>query len=452
MATKPTIALVGRPNVGKSTLFNRLLGGRKAIVSEHPGTTRDRHFGDGEWNGHQFWVVDTGGLVPGSQESLDRSIREQVEIALQESDVVVFLVDGKEGLSPADREIAARLRRAERPVILAVNKLDDLPRTTSHYDFYELGLGEPVPVSAQVGKGSGDLLDAIVANLPGEPVAPTEPKVEVAVVGRPNVGKSSLINRLLGVERHVVAPEAGTTRDAIDSPLRYHDKILNFIDTAGLRRRSKVEDDVEFYSTLRTERAIERAQVCVLVVDATLGLHTQDLRIASQAWDHGAGLIVAVNKWDAIAEKDANTAKRGQEELIAKAPYLGYVPFIYLSARTGQRARKLLDEILAVADAREKRIPTSEVNEVLQQLLQRAAPPQKPGEEVKLLYASQIGTAPPVFAIVSNRPDDVPESYERYLINGFRAAWGFTGAPLRIKFTARGARSRAAQDDGRRVR
>ena len=452
MPSKPTVALVGRTNVGKSTLFNRLLGGRKAIVSDQPGTTRDRHFGDGEWAGRHFWLVDTGGLVPGSQESLDRSIRQQVDIALEESEVVVFLVDGQEGLSPADREIAARLRRAARPVILAVNKLDDLPRTTAQFEFYELGLGEPVAISAAVGKGSGDLLDAIVANLPTEPEAPGEPVIEVAVVGRPNVGKSSLINKLLGKERHVVAPEAGTTRDAIDSPLRYYEKVLNFIDTAGLRRRSKVEDDVEFYATLRTERAIDQSQVCVLVVDAALGMHTQDLRIATQAWDHGAGLIIAVNKWDLISEKDANTAKRGQEGLVEKAPFLGDTPFIYLSALSGQRVRKLLDLIVEVASARENRIQTSEVNAVLQQLIQRAAPPQKPGEEVKLLYASQIGTAPPAFAIVSNRPDDVPESYQRYLLHGFRAAWGFNGVPIRLKFTARGARSRAAHDDGRRVR
>jgi len=260
------------------------------------------------------------------------------------------------------------------------------------------------------------------------------------VVGRPNVGKSSLVNRLLGQERHVVAPEAGTTRDAIDSLLRYNGKNLNFIDTAGLRRRAKVEDDLEFYSTLRTERAVERAQVCVLVVDASVGLHNQDLRIATQAWEHGCGLIVVVNKWDLIEEKDANTAHRGQEELITKAPFLRHVPFVYVSSLTGQRARKVLDLILEVAEGREQRVPTAEVNRVLGALLERAAPPQKPGEEVKLLYASQIGIAPPTFAIVTNRPDDVPESYQRYLANGFRDAWPFTGAPVRLRFTSRGAR------------
>ncbi len=452
MASKPTVAIVGRPNVGKSTLFNRLLGGRRAIVADQPGTTRDRHFGDGEWGGRNFWVVDTGGLVPSSQASIDRAIREQVDIALNEADVILFVVDGKEGLSPVDREIAAKLRKSGRPVILAINKLDDLPRTTTQYEFYQLGFDDPILVSAQVGKGSGDLLDAVVERMPAEPPLPEEPTIDVAVVGRPNAGKSSLINRLLGEDRHVVAPEAGTTRDAIDSPLRYHEKVLNFIDTAGLRRRSKVEDDVEFYSSLRTERAIDRAQVCVLVVDAALGMHAQDLRIATQAWDAGCGLIVAVNKWDMVEEKDANTSRRGQEILMEKAPFLRYVPFLYLSALTGQRARKLLDLILEVAEGRERRVPTAEVNRVLEELIQRAAPPQKPGEEVKLLYASQIGTGPPEIAIVTNRPDDVPESYLRYLVNGFRAAWHFDGAPLRIKFTSRGARAKARGDDGRITR
>ena len=453
MPGKPTVAIVGRPNVGKSTLFNRLLGGRKAIVSDQPGTTRDRHFGNGSWGGRDFWVIDTGGLVPGSHDSLDGAIRLQVELALADADVVLFVVDGPEGLTPIDREIAAQLRKLDRPVLLVVNKLDDLERATAQYQFYNLGLGDPIGVSAQVGKGSGDLLDEVVAKLPDEPPPPEEPTINVAIVGRPNVGKSSLINRLLGQDRHVVAPEAGTTRDAIDSPLRYQGKVLNFIDTAGLRRRAKVEDDIEFFATLRTERAIDRAQVCVLVVDASLGIHNQDLRIATQAWESGCGLIIAVNKWDKIDEKDTNTAKRGQDELIEQAPFLRYVPFVYVSALTGQRARKILDLIQEVAEARERRVGTAEVNKVLGQLLQRSAPPQKPGEEVKLLYASQVGTAPPAFAIVTNRPDDVPEAYQRFLINGFRAAWPFTGAPLRLKFTSRGARTRALErGDGRRTR
>ncbi len=438
--SKPTVAIVGRPNVGKSTLFNRILGGRPAIVSERPGTTRDRHFGDAEWEGRRFWVVDTGGLVPESEDSMDRAIRRQVEFALSESDVILFVVDGREGLNPVDRAIADRLRKAARPVLLAVNKLDNLEQSTEQYGFYSLGFGDPVGVSAAIGKGSGDLLDAVVERLPPYDPAESEETINVAVVGRPNVGKSSVVNRLLGEERHLVTPQAGTTRDAIDSILRFNGKILNFIDTAGLRRRAKVEDDLEFYSTLRTERAIERAHVCVLVVDATLGLHNQDLRIATQAWDRGAGLIILVNKWDLVEEKDANTARQGQEALIAKAPFLQYVPFLYVSALTGQRIRKLLDLIVAVAEGRELRVPTAEVNKVLTELIERNAPPQKPGEEVKLLYASQIGTAPPTLAIVSNRPDEVPESYQRYLAHGFREAWPFQGSPLRLKFTRRGSR------------
>jgi GTPase len=438
--SKLTVAIVGRPNVGKSTLFNRILGGRPAIVSERPGTTRDRHFGDAEWQGRRFWLVDTGGLIPGSHDTMDRAIEKQVEFALAESDVIIFVVDGREGLHPLDQAIAERLRRAARPVLLAVNKLDNLEHSTEQFQFYALGFGDPVGVSAAVGKGSGDLLDVVVSRLP--PFDPEESAdvINVAVVGRPNVGKSSLVNRLLGEERHVVAAQAGTTRDAIDSVLRFRGKILNFIDTAGLRRRSKVEDDLEFYSTLRTERAIERAHVCVLVVDATLGMHNQDLRIATEVWERGAGLIVVVNKWDLVAEKNANTAREGQEAQVAKAPFLRYVPFVYVSALTGQRIRKILDLILEVEESRQQRVPTAEVNKVLADLVQRNAPPQKPGEEVKLLYASQIGTAPPTLAIVSNRPDEVPEAYQRYLVHGFRQAWPFPGSPLRLKFTSKGSR------------
>lgn len=450
--SQPTVAIVGRPNVGKSTLFNRLCGGRKAIVSDRPGTTRDRHFGTVEWNGRTFWLVDTGGLVPESTEAMDMAIRKQVEFALAEADLIVFLVDGKEGVHPIDHAIARELRQTGRPMILAVNKLDDLTsQSQDHLSFYELGLGDPQAVSAAVGRQTGDLLDAIVALFPPAEAGEGAEMINVAIVGRPNVGKSSLANKLLGEERLVVSPVAGTTRDAIDTPLRYHDKTLNFIDTAGLRRRAKVEDEIEFYSTLRTDRAVERAQVCLLVVDALDGLHNQDLRIATMAWDQGAGLIIVVNKWDLIEEKDSNTAHRGEQELIEKAPFLADVPFIYTSALTGQRVRKVLDLILEVAEEREKRVTTSEVNRVLEELIQKSGPPQKMGEEVRLLFASQVGTAPPVVAIISNRPDDVPESYKRYLEHGFRAAWGFKGIPMRIKFGSRGSKQLAREKgDGRR--
>src|SRR5213596_3162991 len=430
----PTVAIIGRPNVGKSTLFNRLIGGRDAIVDARPGVTRDRHFGAAEWNGRRFWLVDTGGMVPGAQDQLNRAIRTQVEAAVAASDVVLFLVDVEEGVHPADLEIAQYLRKADRPVILVANKADQLPKDTRHLAFYELGLGDPFPVSAAVGKSSGDLLDRVVELLPAAPEASEEAEIHVAVVGRPNVGKSSLVNRLLGQDRLVVSAEPGTTRDAIDTPFDYEGHKLVFIDTAGLRKRSKVEEDLEFYSTLRTSRAMERADVCLLVVDAKDGMHVQDLKIANEAWQRGAAVIIAVNKWDLIEEKVTNTARDGERDIKARAPFLEFIPFYYVSAKTGQRVTKLLDAIVAVAEEREKRVPTAEVNRVLEELLARQQPPQPVGESVRLFYATQVGTAPPRFAVVANRPEAIPESYTRYLHNGFREAWEFTGAPLTIKF------------------
>jgi len=437
MSGAPTVAIIGRPNVGKSTLFNRFIGGRDAIVDARPGVTRDRHFGAAEWNGRRFWLVDTGGMVPGAHDQLNRAIRTQVEAAVAASDVVLFLVDVEEGVHPADLEIAQYLRTARRPVILVANKADQLPKDTRHLAFYELGLGDPFPVSAAVGKSSGDLLDRIVELLPAAQETSEAAEIHVAVVGRPNVGKSSLVNRLLGEERLVVADEPGTTRDAIDTPFSYQGHTLVFIDTAGLRKRSKVADDIEFYSTLRTSQAIERADVCVLVVDAKDGMHVQDLKIANDAWEQGAAIIVAVNKWDLIDEKETNTAARGQREVEERAPFLQFIPFLYLSAKTGQRVPKLLELILEVANERTKRVPTAEVNRVLGALVDRQQPPQPVGESVRLLYASQIGTAPPRFAIVSNRPEAIPEAYTRYLVNGFREAWRFTGSPLNLKLRRR---------------
>ncbi len=430
---KSTVALVGRPNVGKSTLFNRIVGGRRAIVHDKPGVTRDRHFAKAEWAGRHFWLVDTGGWVAESKDPLARSIREQVISAVEAADVVVFLVDTKEGVHPADTEVAELLRAIRDRVILAANKADDLPNEVSHHAFHELGIGTPWPVSAATGKGSGDLLDQIVAILPQEAEVEDAGVVQVAVVGRPNSGKSSLMNRLLGAERTIVDAEAGTTRDAVDSPLRYHGRVLNFIDTAGLRKRPKVKDDVEFYSTLRTARAMERADVCILVIDAGIGVQAQDLRIAEQIWDCGAGLVVAVNKWDLVEHKDTATSERGRAKVVHRAPFLGHAPFVYLSALTGFRARKVLDLTLEVAERRQRRIPTAEVNKVLEALTRRTQPPQKVGREVKLYYASQGGTEPPTFNVVSNRPDAVATAYKRYLLNGFYEAWDFLGVPIRLR-------------------
>ena len=428
-----TVAIVGRPNVGKSTLFNRMVGGRRAIVDDRPGVTRDRHFAPASWAGKDFWLVDTGGWDTSGKDALSSAIRAQIEIAVHEADAIVLVVDVQVGVHPADLEIAELLRPQKERVLLAANKADHLPEETGHLAFYELGLGDPLPVSAATGKASGDLLDRLAAILPESVQEPAD-SISVAVIGRPNVGKSSVMNRLLGKERSVVAPEPGTTRDAVDSLLRYHGRNLNFIDTAGLRKRSKVEDDIEFYSTLRTERAIERADVCVLVTDASVGLNVQDLKIARTAWDAGTGLIVAANKWDLVPEKDGSVADRGRRDVEERAPFLRAAPFVYMSALTGFRVRKLLDVVVEVAAAREHRVSTSDVNRVLAALVERSQPPQQAGREVKLLYASQVGTRPPTFAVVSNRPEAVPESYRRFLEHGFRDAWGFVGVPLRIRF------------------
>jgi GTP-binding protein len=425
----PVVALVGRPNVGKSALFNRIIGDNSAIVSDEAGTTRDRHFGRAEWNGRKFWLVDTGGLADDPRMPMDLEIRRQVDEAIAEADLMLLVVDAKAGLHPSDRKVVDLLRDAQKPWLLVANKVDN-PASTDFYEFYELGAGDPLPVSATNGKNSGDLLDVVVENIPTVTDDPPD-ELRVAVVGRPNVGKSSLVNRLLGEERLVVADEAGTTRDAIDTPVTYHGRQMVFVDTAGLRRQSKVSDGIEFYSTLRTRRAIESATICVLLIDAVEGLHNQDLKIANLAWEAGRGLIVVVNKWD-LADKDEKSTAKFQKEAGEKAPFLKFVPFLFTSALTGQRVQKLYEVILEVDVERQKRISTSQVNNTLGELVARRQPPQAAGHEVKLNYATQVETAPPAIAIFGNNPDLVQEHYVRYLHNGFRAAWGFTGNPLQI--------------------
>ena len=426
----PVVALVGRPNVGKSALFNRVVGRNAAIVSDEAGTTRDRHFARADWAGHDFWLVDTGGLVEDPNLPMDIEIRRQVGQAIEEADLLLFLVDAIQGVHPTDSRIAELLRHSGKPWIVVANKVDK-PQSTEWYEFFNLGVGDPFPVSAVNGHGSGDLLDALVAKLPRVEAAEEE-HLAVAVIGRPNVGKSSLVNRLLGEDRLVVSAEAGTTRDAIDTPMRYHGRTFVFIDTAGLRRQSKVEDGIEFYSALRTRRAIERSDIAVLVVDATEGaMHAQDLKVAQLAWEAGRGLIVVVNKWD-LAEKDDKAAAKFEKEAGEKAPFLKFVPFVFTSATTGQRVSKILELILQVEQERLKRVPTSEVNERLHELLARRQPPQAAGREVKLNYATQVQVAPPTIVVFGNAPDLVQEHYVRYLHNGFRESWNFTGNPLRI--------------------
>jgi GTPase len=432
----PVVAVIGRPNVGKSTFFNRVLGQRRAIVEDVPGVTRDRNFARAEWNNRTFYLVDTGGLEPDSEEPMPVAIRQQVESALAEADVIVFMVDGQTGPHADDVGIATMLRRRNRPVVLAVNKLDRIPHEIAHHDFWTLGLGEPYPVSSVVGKGSGDLLDVIVDTLPEVEAEEEDGALHVAVIGKPNVGKSSFVNRLLGEERMVVSEVPGTTRDSIDTPFRYHDRDLIFIDTAGLRRQARIDAGLEYYSALRTERAIERADVCLLLVEATEPVHVQDLKIAEKAWKAGCGLIIVANKWD-LVEKETNTAVEFERTLHQRSPSLKWVPVLFSSALTGQRVRKALDLIVEVAENRETRIATRAVNDVLRQLVERTAPPQYRGHPIKMFYATQVAVKPPVFVIFTNQPDGVPEHYMRYLSNGFRAAWQFMGSPLRLRLRAR---------------
>jgi len=426
----PVVALVGRPNVGKSHLFNRLVGEASAIVSEEAGTTRDRHFGLAEWAGAHFWLVDTGGLVEDSSVPMDNEIRKQVMQAIDEADLLMLITDAKVGVHPSDSRIVDLLRQAKKPFVVVANKVDD-PASTDYYEFYRLGAGDVMPVSAQNGKGSGDLLDAVVAKIPESPEDSSD-AIRIAVIGRPNVGKSSFVNRLLGEERLVVHDAAGTTRDSIDAPMRYKDQDLVFVDTAGLRRQSKIDEGVEFYASLRTRRAIDSSDVCILMIDATEGLQNQDLKIATLAWDAGRGLILVLNKWDLYEDKTDKSADKFRKDVIEKAPYLAYVPFLFTSAKTGMRVTKVLDMALSVQEQRMRRISTSHVNDALAEIVAKLQPPQAAGREVKLNYATQVEVAPPTFAFFGNHPELIPEHYHRYIHNQLREKFGFLGSPVRI--------------------
>jgi GTPase len=433
-ARLPVIAVVGRPNVGKSTFFNRVIGKRVAIVDDRPGVTRDRNFARADWAGHDFFIVDTGGVIEGSDEPLDIAIRDQAMAAVGEADVVLFLVDGRAGVHPLDEGLADLLRKTSKPVVLVANKIDNLPHDQRHLDFWSLGIGEPVPVSALSGKGSGDLLDRVLEVLPESPEVETDENViRVAVVGKPNVGKSSFVNRLIGEDRVVVSEVAGTTRDPIDTTFRYHGKTLVFVDTAGLRRQTRVKDSLEYYSALRADRVVHTADVCVVIVDASEDdLHAQDIRITQTAWDAGRGVILLANKWD-LVEKETMTAPDWEKSVRERIPFLQWVPILFTSALTGQRIRKCLDLILEVNEERSRRIETHEVNEVLETLLRRQPPPHHRGRRVKVKYATQASVRPPTFAIFSNFPKALPTHYIRFLHNGFRDAWTFMGTPIRLR-------------------
>lgn len=450
----PIVALVGRPNVGKSTLFNRLSGERRSIVQDDPGTTRDRLYGKTEWNGHTFIVVDTGGLdvaltdktlrkgeqpeaLGPSSRDFAREIRQQAEVAIAEADVVVFLTDARAGLTAADRDVAEVLRRSGRPVILAVNKADNEVRRLAALEFYELDLGTPYPISAVHGTGTGDLLDAVVAWFPVLPEEIESESVRIAIVGRPNVGKSSLLNALLQQERAIVSPIPGTTRDAIDTEITWEGQRVTLVDTAGIRRRGKVEVGVEKYSVLRSLGAIQRADVVLLLVDATMGVTTQDMHVAGFILDAYKSVVVIVNKWDAVENKDTHTMAQFTEEIRTKLRFMDYVPVLFLSALTRQRVSKVLPLAMSVAAARQMRVPTAEINRLLRDALTVHPAPSRQGRPLKLFYATQAEIAPPTFVIFVNDPELVHFSYQRFLENRIRAVYPFVGTPLRLYFRRR---------------
>jgi GTPase len=427
----PLVALVGRPNVGKSTLFNRLVGERLAIVEDIPGTTRDRLYAPGEWNGRTFNVVDTGGLELGEAAEMPTRVRNQARLAIDEADVVVLLVDGTTGMTVEDTEVAEMLRRGRKPVVLAVNKTEGTARQYDALEFWSLGLGEPFAVSAIHGTGTGELLDAVVNALPpGESEEAEGGALRVAIIGRPNVGKSSLVNRLLGAERMIVSPVPGTTRDAVDERLTVDGRSYVLVDTAGIRRRGRVEPGVERYSVMRAMRALDRADVAVLLIDAVDGVTEQDAHIAGYLHDAWRGAVIAVNKWD-LVEKDTHTIVEVTERVRAALRFLDYAPIVFISALSGQRATKVLELADEVQAQRLRRIPTAELNKLLADIEARHDL-RRQGRPLKIRYITQVGVAPPRFALFVNDRQLVHFSFERFIVNMIRERYGFEGTPLQL--------------------
>lgn len=426
------VAIVGRPNVGKSTLFNRIIEERHAIVEGQPGVTRDRLYAKAEWAGKHFQIVDTGGIVPQSEDVFDKAIREQAMLAIEEADVIVFAVDGRDGVTPVDTDIAKILRSSSKPVVLVVNKCDNAKADLNAAEFYSLGLGEPFAISALNGRSTGDFLDAVVAEIDDDNDE-EDTRLKIAIVGRPNVGKSSLTNALLGKDRMVVTPIAGTTRDAIDSVLTYYGEQIILIDTAGLRRRSNISESVELYSTMRTARAIDRSDVTIVVVDATQGLEAQDKRIISDAEVARKGLIIALNKWDLI-EKDTKTADAFIKKIKEELPTLDYVPIITISALTKQRITKVIEMAKEIQARRCVRIPTHELNEELIAMLERTPPPSVKGRDLRINYVTQVKTEPPLFAFFLNFPELLPDAYKRFIERQLRKLHDFEGVPISFVF------------------
>jgi len=446
MSDRALVALVGRPNVGKSTLFNRIVGRRLAVVSEVPGTTRDRLYSDAEWAGISFLLVDTGGLEitegrhtePLSEDS-ERFlplIRQQASIAIQDADVIVHVVDGRAGITAADQEVADILRQAKKPVIVAANMLESTKLWNQSFEFYELALGEVFPISALHGTGTGNLLDAITEVIPPADEEEEDDSIKVAILGRPNVGKSTLLNQLIGEERAIVSPIAGTTRDAIDTQLEWDDETITLIDTAGIRRRGKIDPGVEKYSVLRAVKALKRADVALLLIDAVEGITSQDAHIAGMLVEENASVVVLVNKWDAI-EKDTYTINEYTDEIRHALNFMPYVPLIFISALGGQRVGNILPEVITVYEARHQRIPTAQLNRLMRQVVSRHSAPQKGGVRVKFNYATQASVDPPTIVFFVSKPDWVHFSYQRYIENQIRAEFPFPGTPIRLIFRAR---------------
>jgi len=427
------VALVGRPNVGKSTLFNRIIGQRGAIVDDMPGVTRDRNYADSEWAGKQFTVVDTGGFVPASDDVFEAAIREQAQIAIEEANLVLFIVDGQTGLHPLDAEIAEILRRAQKKVVLLVNKIDSEGREPMLAEFFTLGLGDPVSASALVGRKIGDLLDLVTKGAGAAEEEETDTRLKLAVVGKPNVGKSSFVNALLQEDRHIVTEIPGTTRDSIDAILKYHGEEILLVDTAGLRRRGKIKESIEFYSALRTLKSIERCDVAIILLDAQSGLENQDLRIIQTVMEKRKPALLAVNKWDLI-EKDEQTAKAYEKALLGKLRLYDFLPVIFISALTKQRILKVVELAKSIDAEQQKRISTSQLNEALGKDILLFPPRSKSGKELKIKYITQVKTKPPVFAFFCSDPRSIEDSYRRYLENKIREHFVFKGVPLVLSF------------------
>ncbi len=430
---KPIVAIIGRPNVGKSTFFNYIVGKRISIVEDTPGVTRDRVYAEANWRGRDFTLIDTGGIEPESDDIILSQMRRQADMAVEIADVIIFLTDIKQGVTAADKDIALMLKKSKKPIVLVCNKSDTFGKVPDElYEFYNLGLGEPYAVSAVNAKGIGDVLDAIYDKLP-EQVEEEDEKdiIKVAIIGKPNVGKSSLVNKILGEDRMIVSDIAGTTRDAIDSEFENEFGKYVLIDTAGIRRKSKVNDNLEKYSVMRSLLAIERADVCILLLDAKEGVSAQDAKIAGEAHEAGKGIIIAVNKWDEI-EKDNNTIENYKKEVYDKLSYLSYAPIIFISAKTGQRVNKLFEMINMVASQNALRVSTAVLNEVLSEAVTIVQPPTDKGKRLKIFYMTQASTKPPTFVVFVNDKELFHFSYERYLLNQIRKEFGLTGTPVRM--------------------